>query len=111
MKPIEDCTTANYHDFLDFEIVDKNNEAVGALFTAWSDQKTGKFEFLGFKTGWLVGENRILPAKGAQVDEENRRIHVPYTAEFLKDAPPFDAAAEVTEEHEQEIRDYYRGDD
>lgn len=107
MKPLTDFPSAAYHDLLDFAVVDKNGEAVGALFSSWSDQKTGGFEFLGVKTGWLLGKNHIIPAKGAQVDEEAKKILLPYTAEVLKEAPVCDAAAEITEEHEKAIRDYY----
>lgn len=108
IKPLEDATSASYHDFLDFEIVDKNNASVGTLFSMWSDQKTGKFEFMGFKTGWLLGKNHIMPVTGVTVDEEKKVIQVPYTNEFLKDAPVFSEAAEITEEHEREVRDHYK---
>ena len=107
MKSIQDFPSANYHDFLDFLIVDKAGEEVGTLFSAWSDQKTGAFEYLGIKTGFLLGKNHIVPAKDAQVEEEKRTIHLPYTLQFLKEAPVCDASAEITEEHENEIKAYY----
>ena len=109
MKLLTDYSSATYHDLLDFAVVDKAGEAVGALFSSWSDQKTGNFEFIGVKTGWLLGKNHIIPAKDAQVDEEKKTIQLPYTAELLKEAPACDAAAEITEEHEKEIRDFYTG--
>ena len=107
MKPLQDYTSATYHDFLDFLIVDKDGQDVGTLFSAWSDQATGAFEYLGIKTGFLLGKNHIVPARDAQVDEEKQTIQVPYTVEFLKDAPVCAAEAEVTEEHEKEIKAYY----
>src|SRR5438874_528313 len=107
MKPLQDFGSATYHDFLDFLVVDKDGKDVGTFFSAWSDQKTGNFEYLGIKTGFLLGKNHIVPAKGAEVDEEKKTIHVPYTLDFLKEAPVCDAAAEVTEEHENEIKAYY----
>ena len=108
MKPLQDCTSATYHDFLDFEIIDKNSESVGTLYSMWSDQGTGRFEFLGFKTGWLMGKNHIMPVTGVQIDEEKKVIQVPYTVEFLKEAPAFDAAAEITEQDENKIREHYK---
>ena len=107
MKSLQEYTSASYHDLLDFAVVDKNDESVGSLFSSWSDQKTGAFEFLGVKTAWLTGKNHVIPAKDVQIDEEKKTIHLPYTVEFLKDAPVCDAAAEITEEHENKIRDYY----
>ena len=107
MKSLQEYTSASYHDLLDFAVVDKNAESVGSLFSSWSDQKTGAFEFLGVKTVWLTGKNHVIPATGVQIDEEKKTIHLPYTAEFLKQAPVCDAAAEITEEHENEIRGYY----
>ncbi len=81
---------------------------MGTLYSMWSDQSTGKFEFLGFKTGWLMGKNHIMPVTGVQVDEEKKIIQVPYTAESLKNAPAFDADAEITEEHEAAVREHYK---
>ena len=107
MKALRDCPGSNYHDYLDFKIIDKNGEDVGALFSMWSDQATGQFEFMGFKTGWLVGKNYIMPVKGVQVDEEQKLVQVPYAVEFLKDAPTFAPEAEVTAEDEDRIKDYY----
>lgn len=107
MKSLQEYTSVAYHDLLDFAVVDKEGESVGTLFSSWSDQKTGGFEFLGVKTGWLLGKNHVIPAKEVQVDEEKHTIHLPYTAVFLKEAPVCDAAAEITEEHENQIRQYY----
>ena len=111
MKPLEEYTVDSYHDLLDYAVVDQAGEDVGILYSMWSDQKTGAFEFLGVKSAWMIGKNHIVPAKGAQVDDENRKVQVPYPAEYLKGAPNFDAAAEVTEEQEQSIRAYYRSAD
>ena len=107
MKPLQDFPSSSYHDMLDFLVVDSAGERVGTLYSMWSDQATGRFEFIGFKTAWLMGKNHIVPAVGVQVDEEEKTIHVPYTVEFLKDAPTFDAAAEITEEQENAIRAHY----
>lgn len=108
MKPLQDYPGASYSDFLDFRVVDQAGEEVGTLYSTWSDQHTGKFEFIGVKSGWFLGKNHIIPAQDAQVEEEKQTIHIPYTAEFLKAAPVCDAAAEVTEEHEKAIREYYK---
>lgn len=109
MKSLEEYTSAAYHDFLDYAVVDQAGEQIGTLFSSWSDEKTGAFEFLGVKTGWLVGKNHIIPAKGAMVDDEGHKIHLPYSSKTLKNAPTCDAAAEITEAHEDEIRGYYEG--
>ncbi len=108
MKPLQDCAGSNYQDYLDFEIVDQNDRNLGTLYSMWSDQGTGRFEFLGFKTGWLMGKNHIMPVTGVEVDEEKKIIRVPYTAEFLKDAPSFDATEGITEEQEASIRAHYK---
>lgn len=92
---------------LDFAVVDPAGESVGTLYSMWSDQSTGRFEFIGFRTAWLLGKNHIVPAAEAQVDVEKKTIQVPFTVEFLKDAPTFDAAAEITEEQERAIRAHY----
>lgn len=108
MKPLQDFSSSSYHDMLDFLVVDPAGESVGTLYSMWSDQSTGRFEFIGFKTAWLSGKNHIVPAAEVQVDPDKKTIHVPYTVEFLKDAPTFDAAAEITEEQEKSIREHYR---
>lgn len=107
MKPLQDFSSSSYHDMLDFRVLDPAGESVGTLYSMWSDQSTGRFEFIGFKTTWLSGKNHIVPATNVQVDLESKTIHVPYTVEFLKGAPAFDAAAEITEEQEATIREHY----
>lgn len=108
IKPLEECAGSNYQDYLDYKIIDKNGEDVGALYSMWSDQSTGRFEFLGFKTGWLVGKNHIMPVTGVGLDDEAKFVQVPYTVEFLKDAPAFAAEAEITAQDEDKIRAHYQ---
>ena len=107
MKPISDYNSSAYYDLLDLDVVSSDGKTLGNLHGMWSDHTTGSIEYLGVKVSWFFGKNFVVPAIGAQVDEEKFRVLVPYTAACIKGAPEFAAEAEIDEEHEENIGRYY----
>ena len=68
MKALNTLTSSSYHDLIDYNVVDQTGDHVGTLHSMWSDQNSGKLEFLGVKTGWLFGSNHVVPADKAKID-------------------------------------------
>jgi hypothetical protein len=52
-------------------------------------------------TGWLFGKTHVVPAESVEVSEHGRRIRLPYSEDKVKDAPAYDADAEMTEDKER----------
>ncbi len=106
MKPLSDVSAAS-GGLIDFKVIDQNREEIGTLRSLWVGRTTAEVEFLGVKTGWLLGSNHAVPAARAQVDEAERVVQVPYGKEQVKSAPSHDADAEITGEEESAIFIHY----
>lgn len=107
MKSLKNLTGDSLEQLIDYSVVDQNGDEIGTLHSLWSDPDTGMVEFLGVKTGWLFGHNHVVPAGKAELDEAANVVRLPYTEEFVKEAPSISADAEISETEETEIYRYY----
>ncbi len=93
--------------FIDYTVIDRNNDKIGSVDAVWEDH-TGQPAYLAVRTGWLgFGKAHVVPADQAQVNEEKRRIRLPYTADQVKNAPSFDSQDDITEESEFTIASHF----
>jgi uncharacterized protein (TIGR02271 family) len=93
--------------FIDYTVVDRDNEKVGTVDAVWEDH-TGEPSYLAIRTGWLgLGKAHVVPAQAAQVNEAKRHIKLPYTAEQVKNAPAFDSQDDITSESEYTISSHF----
>ena len=95
------------HDLLDYQVVDQSGTEIGTVHSFWADARTGNLEFIGVKTGWLFGQNHVVPVDKVEMDEAARTVRVPYTVDFIKGAMSIDADAEISDEEESQIYSYY----
>lgn len=100
------ATQRNLQQYIDHAVTDQNGKKIGKLTCLWSDPQ-GEPVYLGVQTGWLFGKTHVVPAENAQVNNSSKTIRLPYFAEKIKDAPSYDATAEIDPNSEQEIRAYY----
>ncbi len=107
--PLLNSKTADQaHDLLDYQVVDQTGDEVGSIHALWADPQTGALQFLGVKTGWLFGQNHVIPIERVEIDDATRTARIPYTAEFVKGALSIDADSEISDEQEAEIYRYYQ---
>lgn len=92
---------------IDHNVNDESGEHIGTIHSFWSDENTGKLEFLGIKTGWLFGKTHVVPVQGVQFEDGQNSIQVPYPASFIKEAPNFAPEDNLSEAEEDEIYNYY----
>jgi hypothetical protein len=93
--------------FLDYTVVDRTGNKVGTVDSVWEDH-TGQPYYVAVRTGWLhMGKAHIVPAQGAEVNEQSRKIRLPYDAELMKNAPTFDCQSDITKESEATIHQYF----
>ncbi len=107
MKTLKEMTGDSLEQMIDYKVIDQDGDSVGTLHSLWSDPTTGAVEFLGVKTGWLFGQNHVVPAEKAELDESLNVVRLPYTSLFVKEAPSMSADAEISEEEEENIYRYY----
>lgn len=90
-----------------YNVVDSEGNKVGTVDGIWVDDATNELEFVGVKTGWMMGKTHIIPAAQAQIDSDGRTITVPYAESKVKDAPSFGTDAELSSDDEDQIYSYY----
>ena len=93
--------------FIDYTVVDQDGDKVGTVDAVWEDH-TGQPYYLAVRTGWLgMGKAHVVPAESAEVNEQSRKIRLPYNADLMKNAPAFDCAADMDDDSHRSIRDYF----
>ncbi|PTY06238.1 hypothetical protein DB347_12380 [Opitutaceae bacterium EW11] len=98
--------SGNLLRLLGYEVTDATGSSVGKVNNLWTDV-TGEPEFLGVTTGWLFGKNHVVPVHTAEVNDRRRTIRLPFTEDQIRHAPAFDEQAEIADEDERRIREYY----
>jgi uncharacterized protein (TIGR02271 family) len=88
-----------------YDVVDSHKESVGTIDNIWVDD-AGQPAFFGIQTGWL-GKVHVVPAHGADVNYEGRKIRLHHPKDKVKDAPSFDTSADLSREQEDEVYRYY----
>ncbi|MBV8901115.1 MAG: PRC-barrel domain-containing protein, partial [Verrucomicrobia bacterium] len=56
MSTFDDLTDQTFPSIIGRKVVDQRGDDIGTLDALWTDEDTGKVEFLGVKTGWIFGK-------------------------------------------------------
>ena len=105
MSTFDDLTDQAFPSVIGRTVVDERGDDVGTLEALWTDEDTGKNEFLGVKTGRIFGKTHVVPVHGTQIQQDH--VRVPYQADFVKDAPSYSPHDELSYTQEREVYDYY----
>lgn len=101
-------TTSELERYLDFTVVDRDNNKIGTMDAIWEDS-SGQPAYLGVKTGWLgLGRTHVIPVYSADVSDTTRKIRLPYTVDVVKNAPAFEEQSDIDDYGEEQIESYYR---
>lgn len=88
-------------------VLDQDGEKIGSVGQIYLDDETGRASFVTVKTGLFGTKETFVPLDGAGEDGDDLRV--PYTKDFVKDAPNVDADGHLSEQEQDAIQDYYRG--
>lgn len=88
-----------------YEVMDTNNDKIGTVDGVWVDDASNQLEFVGVKTGWLMGKTHLIPVQDASFAAG--AITVPYSKDQIKDAPSFGTDDELSPDDESQIYSYY----
>jgi len=98
-------TTTSPDQFFGYDVVDSTGNKIGSVDNVWVDDATNALEFIGVKTGWLMGKTHVIPTADAQIS--NGSITVPYSADQIKDAPSFGGNEALSPDDESQVYSYY----
>lgn len=82
-----------------------DGEKIGKVGELYLDAQTGEPTFVTVNTGFFGTNESFIPVDKARYAGEE--IHVPYTKEFVKDAPNIAEDGELSPAEEQRLYEYY----
>lgn len=89
-------------------IVDQDGSKIGSVGQVYVDDRTSRPTFATVKTGLFGSKETFVPL--AKARETADGLAVPYTKDFVKDAPNLDADEHLSEQQQHEIYRYYQLD-
>lgn len=99
--------SGNFERLIGYRVEDINGEKIGSVHNVWTDE-TGQPAFLGVKTGWLgLGKSHVIPVYTAHVNDRQKIVRVSFDSEKVKNAPSFDADADLSSEDQDRVYSYY----
>ncbi|WP_226347044.1 PRC and DUF2382 domain-containing protein [Agilicoccus flavus] len=100
-----DMTQDDLRRLYDATIVDQNGDKVGGVGQIYLDDQNDRPTWATAKTGLFGTKETFVPLAEATMDASE--IRVPYTKDFIKDAPNVDAEHHISEQEEDELYRYY----
>lgn len=89
-------------------IVDQDGDKVGSIGQVYVDDQSNEPTFATVKTGLFGNKETFVPLNHAEQTGDDLRV--PYTKDFIKDAPNIDADGHLSEQEQDQIYDYYKLD-
>jgi uncharacterized protein (TIGR02271 family) len=83
----------------------RNGEKIGKVAGVYENEQTGEPTFVTVSTGLFGTKETFVPVGDAW--EENGDLNVPYTKDFIKDAPNMDPDEHLSEEEQDRLYAYY----
>lgn len=87
-------------------VIDETGEKVGGVGQIYLDDQSDRPTWATVKTGFFGARETFVPLQGANVHGGD--IRVPYSKEFIKDAPNVDADGHISPQEEEALYRYYR---
>lgn len=87
-------------------VYDQNNDKVGSIKSVYFDDQTGQARFATVSTGLFGMKETFLPLEAARPTGQGE-VTVPFTKDFIKDAPNIDPDGNLDPSEEQRIFEYY----
>ncbi|XVX19605.1 DUF2382 domain-containing protein [Actinomycetota bacterium] len=90
-------------------VVDENGEKVGSVSQIYLDDNTDQPRWATVNTGFFGTRSTFVPLDRADVSDDT--IRVPFSKDFIKDAPNIDDDGHIDDAQQQELYNYYSVDD
>jgi len=86
---------------------DTQGSKVGKVDTIYTDDATGRPEWLAIKTGWFGTKLSFVPLQGLQHQDDDALI-IGWNRDTVRDAPSVEPDGHLSEEEETRLYDHYR---
>lgn len=97
--------TGQLEKLYDATVYDQNGDKIGGVSQVYLDDESDQPSWATVSTGWFGTKETFVPLDDANFDGGDLRI--PYTKDFVKDAPNIDADGHIGESEEAELYRYY----
>lgn len=91
-----------------YTLHDSRGNTVGPVAACWLDAEGRRAAFVAVRTGVVRARDHVVPLGHARLDEEGRRIHVPYERGLILQAPTLAPGDALPPEAAQAILAHYR---
>jgi hypothetical protein len=105
---LEEMTLDDFGVIDGYEVLSSDGHWVGSIDLVFSDDVTGRPEWLGVWSGEPLAHRRIVPIRGAT--REGTKIHLPHARDVVERAPSYhehDGHVRITKEQEAEAHSLY----
>lgn len=96
------------NDLTGYTVIDDQGRTVGPVSGIWVERETQRPAFASVRTGVLRGRDHVVPLQHARLDEDHRRLHVPYALERIRDAPSHPVGQLLAPEDARALLAHYR---
>ena len=107
MQMIDSLDKDEAREFTGCKVIDESGEPVGTVDGFWMDPSTHRVAFLGVKSSWLSGNVHVVPARDAQLAEQDNLVKLGYPMAFIKKAPTFSPKGELAQVEKEEVNAYF----
>ena len=107
MQMIDSLDEDEAREFTGCKVIDESGEPVGTVDGFWMDPSTHRVAFLGVKSSWLSGNVHVVPARDAQLAEQDNLVKLGYPTAFIKKAPTFSPEGELAQVEKEEVNAYF----
>jgi len=100
-------TTSDLRTWVGRNAVDRQGDKIGTVSEVYTDDTTGRPEWLAIKTGMFGTHISFVPLEGADLRGDD--VVVAYDKDTVKDAPHVEPDDHLTPEEEQRLYRHYQG--
>lgn len=104
--------TSSYDGWIGRNAYDSSGDKLGEITDIFYDDRTGRPEWVGVKTGMFGSKTTFVPIHGAQMrtggdGDNDQGMQLAFDKAQVKDAPRIDADQHMSPEEERELWAYY----
>jgi uncharacterized protein (TIGR02271 family) len=102
----EMINTSNIDTLIGANVVDSDGDKIGSVGQVYVDPDTGQPNWITVRTGFFGMRESFVPLDAAE--QRGDDIRVPYTKDFVKDAPNIDHGGALEEDETDNLYAYYQ---
>ena len=95
------------NDLKGYTVIDDQGRTVGPVSGLWVERGTQRLAFASVRTGVVRGREHVVPLRHARLDDDRRRLFVPYPLDRIREAPSFPAGHPLAPEEARTLLAHY----